>query len=104
MIRRPPRSTLFPYTTLFRSLLLDNFEHLLSSAPLLSELLAAEPALRILVTSRSVLNIQGEQALPVPPLPLPDPERLPSLDELAEQPAVALLLARARNHLPTFQL
>src|SRR2546427_5900018 len=23
MIRRPPRSTLFPYTTLFRSLLLD---------------------------------------------------------------------------------
>src|SRR2546430_4922747 len=26
MIRRPPRSTLFPYTTLFRSLLLDE-EH-----------------------------------------------------------------------------
>src|SRR3712207_9006197 len=25
MIRRPPRSTLFPYTTLFRSLLLQNF-------------------------------------------------------------------------------
>src|SRR2546429_2525307 len=24
MIRRPPRSTLFPYTTLFRSLVLDN--------------------------------------------------------------------------------
>src|SRR5258705_7893731 len=24
MIRRPPRSTLFPYTTLFRSLLTDN--------------------------------------------------------------------------------
>src|SRR5256885_14269117 len=27
MIRRPPRSTLFPYTTLFRSLL-DLFDHL----------------------------------------------------------------------------
>src|SRR3990170_6599819 len=26
MIRRPPRSTLFPYTTLFRSLVLDAFE------------------------------------------------------------------------------
>src|SRR5258706_11065380 len=25
MIRRPPRSTLFPYTTLFRSLLVDSF-------------------------------------------------------------------------------
>src|SRR3712207_8743340 len=25
MIRRPPRSTLFPYTTLFRSILLEGF-------------------------------------------------------------------------------
>src|SRR5256885_9536615 len=32
MIRRPPRSTLFPYTTLFRSLLLakaNQFEHVI---------------------------------------------------------------------------
>src|SRR3989442_7067183 len=28
MIRRPPRSTLFPYTTLFRSLLCQLFEEL----------------------------------------------------------------------------
>src|SRR5256885_6817044 len=27
MIRRPPRSTLFPYTTLFRSLLQETAEH-----------------------------------------------------------------------------
>src|SRR2546429_2483266 len=27
MIRRPPRSTLFPYTTLFRSLKIDNFQY-----------------------------------------------------------------------------
>src|SRR2546427_5608238 len=27
MIRRPPRSTLFPYTTLFRSLIIANTEH-----------------------------------------------------------------------------
>src|SRR2546422_2087820 len=27
MIRRPPRSTLFPYTTLFRSRCLDQFEY-----------------------------------------------------------------------------
>src|SRR5256885_10026437 len=26
MIRRPPRSTLFPYTTLFRSVLVERFE------------------------------------------------------------------------------
>src|SRR2546422_5175684 len=29
MIRRPPRSTLFPYTTLFRSIELGRLEHLL---------------------------------------------------------------------------
>src|SRR3712207_8374290 len=29
MIRRPPRSTLFPYTTLFRSGVLDRHAHLL---------------------------------------------------------------------------
>src|SRR2546422_5401534 len=30
MIRRPPRSTLFPYTTLFRSVLPDGHKHLLA--------------------------------------------------------------------------
>src|SRR3712207_7801129 len=29
MIRRPPRSTLFPYTTLFRSVLIADEEHVL---------------------------------------------------------------------------
>src|SRR5256885_5082460 len=29
MIRRPPRSTLFPYTTLFRSVLFQQFAHFL---------------------------------------------------------------------------
>src|SRR2546422_8153828 len=32
MIRRPPRSTLFPYTTLFRSLDLDLARHLIEHA------------------------------------------------------------------------
>src|SRR3712207_8433964 len=27
MIRRPPRSTLFPYTTLFRSIMVRTFDH-----------------------------------------------------------------------------
>src|SRR5690349_23381570 len=35
MIRRPPRSTLFPYTTLFRSLAEDRFLHALSFCVLL---------------------------------------------------------------------
>src|SRR3712207_6974151 len=32
MIRRPPRSTLFPYTTLFRSRLRDKTAHILPAA------------------------------------------------------------------------
>src|SRR2546429_6490954 len=33
MIRRPPRSTLFPYTTLFRSLTKPGFRSLLDATP-----------------------------------------------------------------------
>jgi predicted ATPase len=85
-------------------LVLDNFEHLLAAAPLVAELLAGAPHLVILATSRALLNLQGEHGFCVPPLPLPDLDRLPALEELAEQPAVALLLARARAHLPGCQL
>ena len=85
-------------------LVLDNLEHLQSAVPLLSEVLAAGPRLHLLVTSRMLLNGPNEYALPVPPLPLPDLGRLPSRDTLAQQPAVALLLARIRQHRHGFQL
>jgi predicted ATPase/DNA-binding SARP family transcriptional activator len=49
-------------------LVLDNFEHLLPSAPLVSRLLRAAPALKIVVTSRAVLHLSGEHEFPVPPL------------------------------------
>ena len=42
-------------------LLLDNFEHVLAAAPDLSELLARCQNLHLLVTSRAVLRIAGEQ-------------------------------------------
>src|SRR5574341_339815 len=41
-------------------LVLDNFEHLLDAAPLVSDLLAAAPGLRVLATSRERLNLRGE--------------------------------------------
>ena len=49
-------------------LVLDNFEQLLPAAPFLSELLEAAPEIRLLVTSRAVLHVAGEQEYPVPPL------------------------------------
>ena len=53
-------------------LVLDGFEHLLEAGPVLAELLAACPHLKLLVTSRAVLRLSGEQAFRVPPLGLPD--------------------------------
>jgi len=41
-------------------IVLDNFEHLMGGAPQISELLQRTPSLKILVTSRERLNLQGE--------------------------------------------
>jgi predicted ATPase/DNA-binding SARP family transcriptional activator len=49
-------------------LLLDNFEHLLQAAPLLSRLLGTAPRLKVLATSRSRLDLYGEVDYPVPAL------------------------------------
>jgi predicted ATPase/class 3 adenylate cyclase len=70
-------------------LLFDNFEHVVDAAADLSELLAACPNLHLLVTSRELLRVPGEQAYPVPPL---EPED-----------GTELFLARARAALPSFE-
>jgi predicted ATPase len=85
-------------------LLLDNFEHLLATAPLVGELLEACAPLKVLVTSRSVLHVYGEYEYPVPPLPLPDPHQFSSLEVLAGNPAVTLFVERAAAVKPEFAL
>jgi predicted ATPase/serine/threonine protein kinase len=85
-------------------LLLDNFEHLLAAAPVVTELLGASRALKILVTSRAALHIYGEQEFQVPPLALPDPRSLCPVELLTEYPAVALFVQRARAVKPSFAL
>jgi non-specific serine/threonine protein kinase len=52
-------------------LLLDNFEHVLDAAPLLTELLTSCPFVTALVTSRTVLRLSDEREFRVPPLSLP---------------------------------
>jgi non-specific serine/threonine protein kinase len=53
-------------------LLVDNFEHLLEAGECISRLLAAAPALKILVTSRAPLRLLPEHEYRVPPLPVAD--------------------------------
>lgn len=90
-------------------LVLDNFEHLLNGAPLLSELLAAAPRLKLLATSRIALELSGEHRFTVLPLFVPPAggdARLPLRAAEAPQryPAVELFVQRARAVLPTFVL
>jgi predicted ATPase/DNA-binding CsgD family transcriptional regulator len=78
-------------------LVLDNCEHVRDAcAALTALLLDAVPGLRILATSRHALRIEGECVFPVPPLPLPDLEDMPSADGLIDNEAVSLFTERAR--------
>jgi len=83
-------------------LVLDNFEQALSAGPLVAELLSGSPRLRIIVTSRAVLHLSGEQDYEVPPLSLPDPRHLPPLSALTQYEAVALFIERASAVKPGF--
>jgi predicted ATPase/class 3 adenylate cyclase len=85
-------------------LVVDNFEQVVSAGPVLEELLTAAPALKVLVTSRVVLSLRGEQEYVVPPLELPDPERLPDLPALGRIEAVRLFTERAQAVRPGFRL
>jgi predicted ATPase/class 3 adenylate cyclase len=78
-------------------LVLDNFEQVLEGAQLVGQLLAACPALKVLATSRIPLGLYGEREYPVPPLSLPDPEQLPSLQSLTQYEAVRLFVERAQD-------
>jgi predicted ATPase/Tfp pilus assembly protein PilF len=85
-------------------LVLDNFEQVAAAAPLLADLLATSPHLKLLVTSRVVVRVRGEQEFPLRPLALPDLAALPPVEQLAQVPSVALLLARAQAVVPSFAL
>src|SRR5947209_5219749 len=84
-------------------LLLDNFEQVLAAGPALIDLLAACPGLKILVTSRAVLRLQGEHEFPVSPLAVPDLKRLPDLETLTHYASVTLFLQRAQALKPDFR-
>jgi predicted ATPase len=85
-------------------LVLDNFEHLLAGASVVTQLLQETSALRILVSSRSSLRVSGEQECPVPPLGVPDPRTRPTPESLAACESVRLFAERAAAAIPGFAI
>jgi predicted ATPase/DNA-binding CsgD family transcriptional regulator len=85
-------------------LVLDNLEQVRGAGPVVAELLAASPGLRVLATSRAPLHVRGEHELPLSPLRLPGPAELGSLEELAEVESVRLFVERALAIDPSFAL
>ncbi|MCH1865318.1 BTAD domain-containing putative transcriptional regulator [Nocardioides sp. CFH 31398] len=75
-------------------LVLDNVEHLLDAAPRVSWLVGAAPGLRVLVTSRAPLRVNGEHEHLVEPLAVPRGGA--DVAEVASSPAVSLFMTRAR--------
>ena len=86
-------------------LVLDNFEQIVDAAANVSRLLREAPHIRVIVTTRIVLRISGEQEFPVPPLGLPPAgSSALSAEEAARFEAVRLFAERAMAVQPTFAL
>ena len=84
-------------------LILDNCEHLLeASARLVDRLLDSCPRLRILATSREALGVEGEIRWVVPPLSVPNPQHMHSLEQLEAYESVRLFVERARGRDTSF--
>jgi non-specific serine/threonine protein kinase len=76
-------------------LVVDNFEHVMDAAPALTRLLSRCARLKVMVTSRSLLRVEGEHAFPVPPLMLPRAKASMTHDDWLRVPVIALFIERA---------
>jgi predicted ATPase/DNA-binding CsgD family transcriptional regulator len=100
-----PQQHLIEFITSSQLLLvLDNFEQILSAGSLISTLIAEAPALSVLVTSRAVLHVYGEQIYQLVPLTLPDANSSNAPELLRQNEAVELFVERAQAARHDFQL
>ena len=83
-------------------LVVDNFEHVLASAPFVAETLARVPRLKVLATSREPLRVAPELEYRVPPLELP--VRNAAFEATSRSDAVTFFVSRAQAVEPTFEL
>ncbi|HEX6033211.1 MAG TPA: helix-turn-helix domain-containing protein, partial [Anaerolineales bacterium] len=85
-------------------LVLDNFEHLVEEAGLLTTIMQAAPGIKILVTSRERLHLQAEWTVEVKGLPYPSSSEGDSLEPVESYEAVQLFLQHALRVDPAFRL
>ena len=82
-------------------IILDNFEHLINGAALLSTLLDRCTRVKCLVSSRQILNVKSEWVIRIGGLSL---EESPISESYLEQPALMLFMAKAKKTDPHFEL
>ncbi len=98
--RPEPKTELLDFLANKRFLLvLDNFEHLLDGCALLTEILDAAPQVKIVVTSRVLLNLHCEWLFSVGGLRSPEDEKTENPEAYS---AVALFISRAQQSHPDF--
>jgi predicted ATPase len=85
------------------ALVLDNLEQLAAAAPAVGELVAANPSVTVLTTSRAPLRLAAEREFPVPPMALPA-SGTADLGPLAVNESVELFVDRAQAVRPDFAL
>jgi predicted ATPase len=83
-------------------IVLDNFEQVLDAAPVVADLLQRAPRLHVLVTSRVVMRLRGEQEWRVDALEVPPADG--DVADLARAPAMRLFVDRVRDVQPGFVL
>lgn len=82
-------------------LVMDNFEHLLSAAGLVTRILQAAPGVRVLTTSRERLNLQEETLIRIKGMDFPD-EGIS--ENVLDYSAVKLFIQSAQRVRPGFAL
>jgi predicted ATPase len=88
-------------------LVIDNFEHVQAAASLVSDVLRAASAIKILITSRVSLRLYGEYVFRLPLLELPDlqdPAVATDPSVIAQYGAVQLFVERVQEVVPDFTL
>ncbi|MCK5438712.1 MAG: protein kinase, partial [Gemmatimonadetes bacterium] len=85
-------------------LVLDNYEQIVETAPVVGDLVAVAPRLKVVVTSRELLHLSGEHNYAVPPLGLPNLHCRETVAAISQYEAVALFLQRAKAVRPDFEI